>query len=162
MKKVATIVGMSALTVSVLAQFVRPTRENPVTDPALSIRKYKTIPVGPLAIIERSCFDCHSNETRWQWYSAITPLNFLVAGDVNKARKRLNFSEWRKHKPSKMRGLLQMIDDAVSSKEMPPPRYLSMHPGAALSVAEIKAISQWASDEQDRLSDDAENAQKNK
>src|SRR3989338_2329713 len=84
------IAGMSVV---VVAQFVSPTRENPSFDPALSIRNYENIPPKILSTLERSCFDCHSNETRWPWYSAVTPLNFLIVDNVNKARKRLNFSE---------------------------------------------------------------------
>jgi len=144
------IVGIS---VAVLAQFVGPAMENPSSDPTLSIRKCETIPPTLLLTLERSCFDCHSNESHWPWYSAITPLNYLIAQDINKGRKRLNFSEWKKNKSGKIQGWLQMIDDQVSLKEMPLPRYLYVHPGSSLSEKEIKSISQWASEEQARLSE---------
>ena len=153
MNKVARFIVIAGVSVALLAQFVRPSRENPSADPTLSIRTYETIPPAILSMLERSCFDCHSNETRWPWYSAVTPVNFLIAADVNKARKRFNFSEWGKNKPVKMQGLLQMIDDQVSLKDMPLPRYLYLHPGASLSAEEIKAISEWAADEQARLSE---------
>ncbi len=153
MKKKIKAVFIVAASVMVLAQFIRPERENPLTDPRLSIRANQAIPREILATLERSCFDCHSNETRWPWYSAITPLNFLVTGDVMKARKRLNFSEWGKNKPVKQQGLLQMIDDQISLKEMPLPRYLYTHPGASLSDPDISAISEWAMSEQERLSE---------
>lgn len=153
MEKTIKVVFIVAASVMVLAQFIRPERENPVTDPGMSIRAHQAIPREILATLERSCFDCHSNETRWPWYSAITPLNFLVADDVTRARKRLNFSEWGNNKPLKQQGLLQMIDDQVSLKEMPLPKYLYAHPGAALSDPDISAISEWALFEQERLSE---------
>lgn len=159
--KAAKFIVIAGLSVAVLAQFARPTRDNPASDPKLSIRTSETIPPRILSTLERSCFDCHSNETRWPWYSAVTPMNFLIADDVAKARKRLNFSEWKKNKPIKMQGLLQMIDDRVSLKEMPLPRYLYLHPGASLSAEEITAISEWAADEQARLSELTDRTQKN-
>lgn len=162
LKKAARVIALAGTGVALLAQLVRPTRENPPSDPVLSIRAHKVIPPEILSTLERSCFDCHSNETRWPWYSAVTPINFLVAEDVNKARKRLNFSEWGKNKPVKMQGLLQMIDDQVSLKDMPLPGYLSLHPGASLSSEEIQAISEWVYEEQARLSEPAGHAQENK
>lgn len=160
-RKAAKFIVIAGLSVAVLAQFTRPTRENPASDPELSIRTSETIPPQILSTLERSCFDCHSNETRWPWYSAVTPMNFLIADDVSRARKRLNFSEWGKNKPIKMQGLLQMIDDKVSLKDMPLPRYLYLHPGASLSAEEIRAISEWAVNEQARLSALTDRGQKN-
>lgn len=156
MKTVIRNIVIAGAALLLIAQFVRPERSNPASDPALSILNDQHIPPEVAVLIKRSCFDCHSNESRWPWYSTITPLNFLIANDVNKARQRLNFSEWRKQKSIKIQGLLQMIDDQVSLKNMPLPRYLSLHPGAALSESDIKAISEWAASEQDRLSGLAE------
>jgi len=149
-KKIRVVFGVVVGFV-ILAQLIRPERGNPPTDPAMSIRANKAVPKEILAILERSCFDCHSNETRWPWYSAVTPMNFLIAGDVTRARKRLNFSEWGKHKPIKAQGLLQMIDDQVSLGEMPLPQYLALHPLARLTESDIAALSEWALNEQERL-----------
>ncbi|MEX1137762.1 MAG: heme-binding domain-containing protein [Bacteroidota bacterium] len=152
MKRIVRVVLITAAIVMVLIQLFRPERTNPPTDPAMSIRATAVIPPQVLATLERSCFDCHSNETRWPWYSAITPMNFLVVDDVIKARKRVNFSEWGKQKPMKRQGLLQMIDDQVALREMPLRNYLILHPQASLADSDIAAISRWVVAEQDRLS----------
>ena len=149
---------LGAIVVAVLAQFIRPDRTNPSADPALSFRSYPGVPAGVRQRIEGSCFDCHSNETRWPWYSSITPVNFLIANDVKNARARMNFSEWRKHKPGKLQSLLEEIYDQVYNKEMPMKRYTLLHPDAALADIDVKMICDWASAEQERLANGEEAA----
>ncbi len=161
MKKLLRYGMLGAGLLVVLAQLVRPSKENHAVDESVSIRLFDP-PAKVLEVLQRSCFDCHSYETRWPWYSTITPINFLIAEDVRKARQRLNFSDWGKLKRIKQQGLLQMIEDQVSLKEMPLPRYLYLHPGAALSEAEIDAISAWVAEEQTRLSEPDQPGQKKK
>jgi hypothetical protein len=50
---------------------------------------------GSRLLAERACFDCHSNQTRWPWYSYVAPASWLVAYDVTEGREHLNFSEWK-------------------------------------------------------------------
>ena len=78
----------------ILAQFFRPKRKNPTTDPGHLIHNYSGIPPAVLAKIEHACFDCHSNGMQWPWYSIITPINYLIARDVTQGRRHVNFSEW--------------------------------------------------------------------
>ena len=54
-------------------------------------------PKNVASILRTSCYDCHSNETNWPWYSYVAPVSFMVAGDVEDGRKSLNFSEWDKY-----------------------------------------------------------------
>ncbi len=51
-------------------------------------------PADVHAILERACYDCHSNRTRWPWYSSVAPVSWLVARDVRRGRKELNFTDW--------------------------------------------------------------------
>ena len=79
----------------------------------------------------RACFDCHSNETAWPWYSHVAPMSWLVVNDVNEGRQHLNFSEWKV--PSRH------ADDAageVREGEMPPAIYTPLHSASKLSSAE--------------------------
>lgn len=68
MNKLVRFIFIAGMSIAILVQVVRPTMENPPSDPALSIRIQETIPPEILSMLERSCFDCHSNETRWPWY----------------------------------------------------------------------------------------------
>ena len=79
----------------------------------------------------RSCGDCHSNETRWPWYSRVAPVSWLVAHDVKGGRGHLNVSEW--DRPQKD---ADEAAEEVRDGEMPLPLYLAAHPGARLSATE--------------------------
>ena len=90
---------------------------------------------------KRSCFDCHSNETIWPWYSNIAPVSWLVYSDVMQGRRRFNFSDWQSARPRE----LGEFTGVISEGEMPPIQYLLMHPTAKLSATEktqfIKGIN---------------------
>lgn len=90
------------------------------------------------ALARRACFDCHSNETVWPWYSRVAPVSWLVTRDVLSARSELNFSEWGAH------GGHERGDEAaekVSSGEMPLPLYRLMHSDADLTLAEREQLA---------------------
>jgi hypothetical protein len=99
-------------------------------------------------ITKRACFDCHSNETVWPWYSNVAPVSWLVYRDVADGREHLNFSEWDVH-PSMPEGEGEgeehqhgpdVIKDVLQSHEMPPATYLLMHPEARLTDQERQAL----------------------
>ena len=88
------------------------------------------------ALARRACFDCHSNETRWPWYSHVAPASWLVQNDVDGARALLNFTEWQR--PQRRAGDAPKV---VAERDMPPWDYLLMHPRARLSDAERQVLS---------------------
>ena len=94
-------------------------------------------------LLTRACYDCHSNETRWPWYSRIPPVSWLIARDVSLGRRELNFSEWRSYYPQTRRRKLQWMGRALREGSMPPWTYRLMHPGARLTGAERAMIDQW-------------------
>ena len=85
------------------------------------------------AIAQKACFDCHSNETIWPWYSNIAPVSWVIQNDVEEGRHHLNFSEWGRWESNE-------IGEVVAEDEMPPDQYILMHPEAKLTNAEIKAL----------------------
>jgi hypothetical protein len=87
------------------------------------------------ALVKRACFDCHSNETVWPWYSYVAPVSWLVYGDTMEGRSRLNFSEWNRPQL----GVGEMVEK-IQSGEMPPFQYLPMHPEARLTSAEKQQL----------------------
>ena len=85
-------------------------------------------------LAQRTCYDCHSNETIWPWYSNIAPVSWLVQNDVQEGRRYLNFSDWgRVREPFE-------IPEVVQSGRMPPSYFLIMHPEARLTQAEKDAL----------------------
>ena len=87
------------------------------------------------ALVRQACYDCHSNETVWPWYSYVAPVSWLVYSDVVEGRSRLNFSEW--NRPQLGAG---EIADKIREGEMPPFQYLPMHPSARLTSAEKQQL----------------------
>ncbi len=135
MKK-TTVVLVALGVILAGAQLVRPARTNPAADAPLPIGDR-----GVESILRRSCFDCHSNETRWPWYSNVAPASWLVVGDVNEGREAMNFSNWKDPK----RELRAEICENVREGEMPPTIYLPLHADAGLTDADKKTICDWAS-----------------
>jgi hypothetical protein len=78
-------------------------------------------------LVARACFDCHSNETDYPWYSKVAPMSLLVAHDVEEGRSKLNFSEWGSFDEADE--LLEVIQEG----EMPPLQYKLIHPDSRLS-----------------------------
>lgn len=86
-------------------------------------------------LAKRACYNCHSNETIWPWYSSVAPVSWLTQRDVNGGRRHLNFSEW--NKPQRHAG---HVTEEIKTGDMPPWFYLPMHPEAKLTAAEQAAL----------------------
>lgn len=96
------------------------------------------------AILRRACYDCHSNETVWPWYSHIAPLSWLLVRDVQEGRAELNFSMWNQYSTKKQVKKLQKSWKEVQKGDMPPWYYLPLHRDACLSVEDRAALHTWA------------------
>jgi len=102
----------------------------------------------PIAsLLHRACYDCHSNQTRWPWYSHVAPVSWLVAHDVAQGRRELNFSEWHTYYPQTRMRKLQWMERVLSERAMPPWGYRLMHPQARMSDAERAALTRWIESE---------------
>ncbi len=85
----------------------------------------------------RACYDCHSNQTVWPWYSQIAPMSWLIQNDVDRGRQRLNFSEWSRPQRGARPG---SVDRRIQRGSMPPWYYILMHSQANLSDAEKQTL----------------------
>lgn len=128
---------LAAASVFVAVQLVPLEYSNPAIESNLSA------PASVKAVLERSCYDCHSHETRWPWYGYVAPASFLVTHDVHEARDEMNFSTWNRYRPDKRAELLDDVIKMVNDGDMPPWYYLVMHPGARLSDADRELIGAW-------------------
>jgi hypothetical protein len=140
-RKLAAIVA--AGTIAVVAQFFRPSRDNP------PIRGDLTAPTQIQVTLRRACYDCHSSETKWPWYSAIAPIGWLVSAHVRDARNHLNFSEWDDYlsDPGTAAEKLKAIAQIVGKQRMPPWYYQISHPQSRLSASERDQLIAWARSE---------------
>ncbi len=104
-----------------------------------------------LAIVQRACQNCHSEQTRWPWYSHVAPVSWLIARDVKEARAHMNLSRWPAYSVDERMLLLSAIGSAVRNHAMPVQRYLLLHPEARLSDEERQQIYRWTRAERTRL-----------
>jgi heme-binding protein len=124
-------------------QFVRPPRTNPTTDPARTLAVHAAVTSDAAEVLDRACRDCHSNETRWPWYSTVAPVSWFVIDHVNHGRRHFNYSNWAAYEPGEARRLLTNACVLARKDDMPLPAYTRMHAAARLSDRDIAALCDW-------------------
>lgn len=129
--------------------FLRPHRVP--SDPAARVDAVARVPSAVLTILHRACFDCHSDDTRWPWYSALPGAFWLMRNDVNRGRGQLNFSRWSQYDRFDRADLLDKACDRAASRAMPLWQYRILHPDARLDDADVAALCAWSRQEAARL-----------
>ena len=136
--RLALKIGIGVVAVFGLIQAVQLDRTNPAVsgdvDAAPEVKN----------TLRRACYDCHSNETTWPWYSRVAPSSWLVHYDVYDGRKTLNFSEWASQAPEHRAKLREEIGESVAEGDMPPWYYTPLHSNARLSDADRRLLQTWA------------------
>jgi hypothetical protein len=122
------------------AQLVRPERANRVTDPSRTIRAQIGDASGLPAVLDRSCGECHSNDTVWPSYAQIAPLSWVLARAVAEGRNAVNYSEWGAYSLGQQRTLLAASCDDAKTGKMPGGAWTLLHPEARLSNRDIETI----------------------
>lgn len=132
-------------------QFVGPACTNPGTVEAMRLEALSPVPAPVATTLQRACYDCHSNETKWPWYSRIAPPAWLVIHDVDEGRGALNFSRWGEYNAFDCADILEDVCKKVKKGDMPLPPYLMMHSEARLSPLDVDALCAWTREESARL-----------
>ena len=135
----------------VLAQLANPARTNPPILPGHDVSATHAPPPQIAALFHAACYDCHSYETKWPWYSHIAPMSWLIASDVRNGREHVNFSDWPQAHPDWAARRWEDISEQLDYKEMPPAKYTMLHPAACLTDAQRQALIHWADAEAARL-----------
>jgi hypothetical protein len=150
-RRVLRWLAVAVVCVLIGLQFVRPARTNPAVDQSQTIYAHLQVPPQVAAIFDRSCQDCHTNTTRWPWYSNVEPLSWWIVGDVNDGRQQLNLSEWGRYDKRRAGNKLDEICDQVKGGEMPLQSYRLIHRSAKLSPEDVKALCDWTTAERERI-----------
>lgn len=137
MGRIVNIIFILALLALLGIQFIPVKKTNPI------ITEDIPAPVEIKNILRNSCYNCHSNETRWPWYSNFAPISWMVINDVNDARKKLNFSNWDKISFEKKGELKKDIWEEVRQDDMPLSLYIYVHPDSKLGFPQKNAIKKW-------------------
>jgi len=119
-------------------QFVPVERVNPPVESDLAA------PDDVKRILRRSCYDCHSNETRWPWYARVAPVSWLISSDVAEGRREVNFSAWSQFTGGRLARKFKEIVEQVEENKMPQWYYVLLHPEAKLEPREKEIILNWA------------------
>ena len=122
----------------VAIQFIPVDKTNPMVTAELDAK------TEVISVFKKSCYDCHSNETIWPWYSNIAPVSWLVAGDVKDARAHLNFSEWGNLSRKDRVKMKEEIWEEIEKEKMPLWQYKILHPDASLKQKDKVLIRDWA------------------
>jgi Haem-binding domain len=132
-------------------QLVPVDRTNPPFDVAVSLERTTPVPASVKAILDRSCKDCHSNETRWPGYGYVAPMSWLLVRDVGEGRDHLNFSEWGASDAGTQRDSLIEMCRQVRRGNMPLKRYTWIHSSAKLTADDVKTLCEWTVEMRSRL-----------
>ena len=126
------------IVILVAIQFIPIDKTNPIVTAELDASR------EIVSVLKRSCYDCHSNETVWPWYSNIAPVSWLVASDVNDARAHLNFSKWENLSRKDRVKMKEEIWEEIEDEKMPLWKYNILHPDASLKQKDKELIRDWA------------------
>lgn len=142
MRKLNIIGWLSVIVVAVvLAIQVIPVERNVSTvPPGQSFEKTEKVPANVAAILKVSCYDCHSNNTRYPWYSVLQPGAWFMAQHIKKGRDELNFDEFNNYSKRRKKAKIKSIISQIEKDEMPLKSYRMMHGNARLSADEKKEL----------------------
>jgi cytochrome c551/c552 len=137
MKKKAAWALVTLGVVFLAIQVVPVDRRNPPVE--------SEVPAPPelRSVLRRACYDCHSNETVWPWYSRVAPISWLVASDVHEGRGALNLSTWNRLSAKEQSKAREKLWKEVAEGEMPLWYYLPAHPAARLSPRDKSLLREW-------------------
>ena len=144
---------MAGLLILLIASAARSYSRPPgrPANPVAGIDATTPVPAPVMSTLRRACFDCHSDETRWRWYSALPVAAWLIEHDVNEGRGQLNFSRWTDYNRFDRADLLDKACEKATKRDMPLWQYRILHRDARLSEADIAALCAWSRHEATRL-----------
>jgi hypothetical protein len=139
------------LVVFVMIQFIRPAENRSTAVLATDITNIYPVPDSVLAVLKNSCYDCHSNNTRYPWYDRIQPAAWYVSSHVKEGKHDLNFSEFGSYPLKRQQKKFQQIAQVVKEDDMPLSSYTLIHQHAKLSDNDKTVLISWASRLKDSL-----------
>lgn len=126
-----------------MMQLFRISKTNPAVIPAQDLATRVNMPADKLAILKAACYDCHSNESIYPWYTDLAPLSWRVSDHIKEGRSHLNFSEWGVYSVRKQQHRLEDIQDAFSNNWMPLWDYKLLHQASHLSVQQRTDMAEY-------------------
>ncbi|MEK7719783.1 MAG: heme-binding domain-containing protein [Bacteroidota bacterium] len=137
--------------VFIVIQFIQPARNKSDLLLATDILKTVSISDSVQAILKNACYDCHSNNTNYPWYSRVQPVGWFLENHINKGKEQLNFSEFGSYSVRKQKSKLKSMANQIEKDQMPLSSYTIIHRNARLSQEDKKVLVDYLNALQDSL-----------
>ena len=151
LKKILKRTFQILLLAFIVIQFIRPAKNKSSGISANDITKAYPVPENVQAILKSSCYDCHSNNTVYPWYSQIQPVAWWLNNHIQDGKKELNFSEFASYRIGRQYRKLDEVNKQVKEDEMPLESYLWIHKYAKLYDAQKLTLANWVTSVRDSI-----------
>ncbi|WP_235324412.1 heme-binding domain-containing protein [Pedobacter lusitanus] len=148
MKWIITVILIAVIAM----QFIPRTYDQDSRIKATDITRIYPVPPKVQAVLKNSCYDCHSDYTRYPWYARIQPVNSWMTSHINQGKKELNFSEFGSYSGRRQQSKLKAIINSIQDKKMPLTAYTLIHKNAKLTETDKKSVISWIEKTKDSLS----------
>lgn len=138
------IIFLVLLLIVVLIQFLPVDRSVPTVNPSQDFVAVTNPPAAVATLIKQACYDCHSYETEYPWYSYISPVAQWLQGHVNEGREKINFSIWTTYSAADAdEAMEEAVEEVGEKKVMPLKSFTWTHPEARLTDAQRTELTDW-------------------
>lgn len=151
MKKILKSIGLILLAALVIIQFFHPAKNLAATPSEHHIGKLYTVPANVEQTLVKACYDCHSNNTKYPWYSKIQPVDWWLNDHVKDGKRHLNFDEFTTYRIARQYKKLKECISETKEGEMPLSSYTLVHKNAILTDAEKEALYSWCENIRDSI-----------
>lgn len=138
----------------VLIQFVRIDKTNPKVIPENDFINITNPSEDIAMVLKNSCYDCHSNESTYPWYTNIAPISWWTKHHINEGRRHINFSEWGDYPLDKLNHKLEECYEEIEEGKMPMTSYTIAHPDAKMTTEQKNKLKEWLTTQGDFKIDD--------
>lgn len=142
MKRIIRIILIILLIALVAIQFIRPNKNNGGYDSIVEFEKETKPSTQVASLLKENCYDCHSNQSQYPWYSQIAPISFFMAEHIKEGKEELNLSNWKTYSLKKKDHKLEELIEMVEEHEMPLESYTWIH--GDLREQDRSLLIQWA------------------
>lgn len=141
------LAGLGLLAVLLILQFFRPEPNNTPPDPGLDMLSLVSPEEDITELVRKACYDCHSNQTVYPWYSKISPVSWYLDKHIREGKEELNFSEYGTLDKADKIGMFADFCDVLDAGTMPLQSYMILHAEARLSEEQQELLCQWTETE---------------
>ena len=142
--KIIKKIAVALLLILIAMQFYRPEKNTAQGNHTAIFLTETNPPKEVKLILKNSCYDCHSNKTRYPWYNNIAPISYWLANHIKHGKEELNFSEWEGYSNKKKDHKLEEVVEVIEAGEMPLKEYTWTHSDAKLTENQKQLIIKWA------------------